>query len=64
MPPRPPTLNQRTTGLFCQQLTTLLTNLRAVITWFKPNEKPRKPTLNQALKLTLIYYRQNLTVNS
>ena len=31
------------------------------MTWCKPNEKPRKLTLNPALQMTLIYHRHNLT---
>ena len=50
-----------TTGLTHQQFTTLLTALNNHLTWEKPNEKPRKLTLAQALTLTLLYHRHNLT---
>lgn len=53
--------HQRTTDLSSRQFTTLLIALQTVITWRKPHEKPRKLTLNQALQITLIYHRHNLT---
>lgn len=34
---------------------------KPVVTWCKPNEKPPKLTLDQALQITLIYHRHNLT---
>ena len=49
------------TGLSHQQFTTLLKALNNHLTWFKPDQKPRKLSLAQALKLTLIYHRHNLT---
>ena len=39
----------------------LLKALNNHLIWFKPDQKPRKLTLAQALKLTLIYHRHNLT---
>lgn len=48
-------------GLSHQQFTTLLTALNNHLTWFKPDQKPRKLTLAQALKITLLYHRHNLT---
>lgn len=39
----------------------LLTALTHHLTWAKPAEKPHKLTLAQALKITLISYRHNLT---
>lgn len=53
--------NQRTTGPTHQQFATLLITLKTVLTWVKPNEKPRKLSLSQGLKMTLIYHRHNLT---
>ena len=53
--------HQRTTGLTATQFTTLLTALNNHLTWFKPDQKPRKLTLAPALKLTLLYHRHNLT---
>ncbi|WP_237189965.1 hypothetical protein, partial [Rothia nasimurium] len=38
-----------------------LTALNNQLTWVKPAEKPRRLTLAQALKITLISYRHNLT---
>ena len=49
--------HQRTTGLTATQFATLITAL----TWTKPDQKPRRLTLTQALKITLISYQQNLT---
>lgn len=49
------------TGLSHQQFTTLLTALNNHLTWIKPDQKPRKLTLAQALKITLLYHRHNLT---
>ncbi|MGH1979259.1 transposase family protein [Rothia sp. L_38] len=54
-------LHQRTTGLTATQFATLLTALNNQLTWVKPAEKPRRLTLAQALKITLISYRHNLT---
>ncbi len=53
--------HQRTTGLNHQQFTTLLTALNNHLTWFKPDQKPHKLTLAQALKLTLLYHRHTLS---
>lgn len=41
--------------------TTLLTALNSHLTWFQPDQKPRKLTLAQALKITLIYHRHTLS---
>ena len=49
------------TGLSHQQFTTLLTAPNNHLTWIKPDQKPRKLTLAQALKITLLYHRHNLT---
>ena len=49
------------TGLSHQQFTTLLTALNNHLTWIKPDQKPRKLTLAQALKIPLLYHRHNLT---
>ena len=54
-------LHQRTTGLTAAQFATLLTALTRHLTWVKPAEKPRRLTLAQALKVTLLSYRQNIT---
>ena len=53
--------HQRTTGLTAKQFATLITALTHHLTWAKPAEKPRKLTLAQGLKITLISYRHNLT---
>ncbi|MGV3016639.1 transposase family protein [Rothia sp. 88186D007BW] len=53
--------HQRTTGLTHTQFATLLTALTEQLIWAKPAEKPRKLTLPQALKITLLSYRQNIT---
>ena len=53
--------HQRTTGLTATQFATLLKALTHHLTWVKPDQKPRKLTLTQALKITLISYRHNLT---
>lgn len=53
--------HQRTTGLTATQFATLITALTSHLTWTKPDQKPRRLTLTQALKITLISYRQNLT---
>ena len=53
--------HQRTTGLPTQQFAALLAALETCLTWFQPNEKPRKLTLSQALKMTLMYHRHNIT---
>ena len=53
--------NQRITGLNSEQFATLLTALKNHLTWNKPAEKPHKLTLTQALKMTLIYHRHNVT---
>ncbi len=49
------------TGLSHQQFTTLHTALTAHITWAKPGGRPPTLTLAQALKITLLYHRHNLT---
>ncbi|WP_237232719.1 helix-turn-helix domain-containing protein [Rothia nasisuis] len=53
--------HQRTTGLTTTQFAILITALNTHLTWIKPDQKPRRLTLTQALKITLISYRQNLT---
>ena len=53
--------NQHITGLTSEQFATLLTALKNHLTWNKPAEKPHKLTLTQALKMTLIYHRHNVT---
>ncbi|WP_369127648.1 transposase family protein [Rothia nasimurium] len=53
--------HQRTNGLTATQFATLITALANHLTWVKPAEKPRRLTLAQALKITLISYRHNLT---
>lgn len=53
--------HQRTTGLTATQFATLITALANHLTWVKPAEKPRRLALAQALKITLISYRHNLT---
>lgn len=50
-----------TTDLTHQQFTTPLQALNTHPTWTKPNEKPKKLTLAQALTLTPLYHRHNLT---
>lgn len=53
--------HQRTTGLSTTQFATLITVLNSHITWNKPDQKTRRLPLPQALKITLISYRHNLT---
>ncbi|WP_237224527.1 transposase family protein [Rothia nasisuis] len=53
--------HQRTTGLTATQFAILITALNTHLTWIKPAEKPRRLTLTQALKITPISYRHNLT---
>lgn len=53
--------NHRTTGLNSNQFATLITALNQHLNWNKPATRPRALTLNQALKITLIYLRHNLT---
>lgn len=53
--------NKRTTGLTHEQFTTLATALNKHLTWNKPDTRPRVLSLNQALKITLLYLRQNST---
>lgn len=53
--------HQHITGLNPQQFATLLTALNNYLTWRKPDTKPRRLTLTQALKITLLYHRYNLT---
>lgn len=53
--------NKRTTGLTQEQFATLTTALKKTLTWEKSNTRPRKLSLNTALKITLIYLRHNLT---
>lgn len=52
---------QRTTGLSATELAMLLTALNNHLTWIKLDQKPRRLTLPQALKITLISYRHHLT---
>ncbi|WP_237207790.1 helix-turn-helix domain-containing protein, partial [Rothia nasimurium] len=54
-------LHQRTTGLTATQFATLHTALTHHLTWSKPGGRPPALTLNQALKITLLYHRHNLT---
>ncbi|HCN40524.1 MAG TPA: hypothetical protein DIS77_09585 [Rothia sp.] len=53
--------NQPTTGLTSEQSPTLITALNNHLTWVKPDQKPHQLTLPQALKMTLIYHRHNIT---
>lgn len=53
--------HQRTTGLTTAQFTTLLTALTHQLTWGKPGGRPPAASLPQALKITLLYHRHNLT---
>ncbi|QNV37690.1 transposase family protein [Rothia terrae] len=53
--------HQRTTGLTATQFTTLLTALTHHLTWAKPSGRPPALTQTQALKITLLYHRHNLT---
>ena len=53
--------NHRTTGLNSNQFATLATALNKNLLWNKPATKPRALTLNQALKIALLYLRHNLT---
>ena len=53
--------NKRTTGLTSTQFATLRTALHQHLTWNTPAARPRKLSLTQALKITLIYLRHNLT---
>ena len=53
--------HQHITGLNPQQFAPLLTALNNYLTWRKPDTKPRRLTLTQALKITLLYHRYNLT---
>ena len=53
--------HQHITRLNPQQFVTQLTALNNYLTWRKPDTKPRKLTLAQALKATLLYHRHNLT---
>ncbi|WP_237186306.1 transposase [Rothia nasimurium] len=54
-------LHQRTTGLTATQFATLHTALTHHLTWSKPGGRPPALTLTQALKITLLYHRHNLT---
>ncbi|NKZ35298.1 transposase family protein [Rothia terrae] len=56
-----PLHNKRTTRLNSNQFTTLITALKQHLNWNKPATRPRALTLNQALTITLIYLRHNLT---
>ena len=53
--------HQRTTRLSSQQFATVLITSQTRLIWHRPNEKPRKLSLNQTLQMTLIYHRHNLT---
>lgn len=53
--------NKRTTGLTSAQFATLATALNKNLTWEKLDTRPRKLSLNTALKITLLYLRHNLT---
>jgi len=53
--------NKRTTGLTQEQFNTLATALNQHLTWNKPAVRPRALSLNQALKITLLYLRHNST---
>lgn len=53
--------NKRTTGLTQEQFATLATALNRNLTWNKPATRPNALNLNQALKITLLYLRQNST---
>ena len=53
--------HQRTTGLTSTQFATLRTALHQHLPWNQPATRPRKLSLTQALKITLIYLRHNLT---
>lgn len=51
----------RTTGLNPAQFAELVLRARAVIEWDKGGGRPRKLTLTQAIKLTVIIERHNIT---
>ena len=53
--------NKRTTRLKSNQFATLITALNQHLTWNKPATRPRALSLNQVLKITLMYLRPNLT---
>ena len=53
--------HQRTTGLTATQFATLYTALTHQLTWGKPGGRPPALTPAQALKVTLLYHRHNLT---
>lgn len=53
--------SHRTTGLTTTQFPALLSMLTTSLTWNSPNTKPHKLPLAQALKVTLLYLRQNQT---
>ena len=53
--------NKRTTGLTSAQFATLATALNKNLIWNQPGTRPRKTSLTQALKITLIYLRHNIT---
>ena len=53
--------NNRTTGLTSAQFATLATALNKNLIWNQPGTRPRKTSLTQALKITLIYLRHNIT---
>ncbi len=59
--PEEPLRNHRTTGVTSTQFATLATALNEHLTWNKPDTRPRALSLNQALKITLFYLRQNST---
>ena len=46
------------------QFATLLAALNKHLTWNKPDTRPRVLSLNQFLKITLLYLRQNSTVKT
>ncbi|MFJ3031271.1 transposase family protein [Rothia terrae] len=50
--------NKRTTGLTSAQVAT---PLNKNLIWNQPGTRPRKTSLTQALKITLIYLRHNIT---
>ena len=56
-----PLHNKRTTGLTPDQFATLAAALNKHLTRNKPATRPRALRLNQALKITLLYLRQNST---
>lgn len=53
--------SHRTVGLSRIQCHELLRRVERLIDWDKPTGRPRKLTLTQALKATLMYFKNNLT---